>query len=109
MTEPQDEHGDADPTLMRNQPALTSTEGTVWIVAGSVTAGLVGAMMLTLWWRLDAAVALIGALTTVVLLLLMIVVRYVVRARRPRLVTLATLFWVMVLTDLALVLAVAMG
>lgn len=116
MTEPRDPARDddldpweVDPTLVRNQGSLTTSEGTVWIAAASVAALLIGGMLLTLWWRLDAPLALAGALATALLLLVMIVVRYAVRDRRPRLVTLAALFWLMVLADLAIVLAVALG
>src|SRR6478672_2022528 len=109
MTDPHDERWEVDPTLVRNQGSLTTSEGTVWIAAASVAAVLVGAMLLALWLQLDAPLALTGALVTAVLLLTMIIVRYAVRARRPRLVTLAALFWLMVLTDLAIVLAVAIG
>ena len=100
---------EVDPTLVRNQAALTTSEGTVWIAAAAVSAALIGGMLLALWWRLDAPLALAGALATAVLLLVMIVVRYVVRPRRARLMTLAALFWLMVLADLAIVLAVAIG
>lgn len=109
MTDPHDERWEVDPTLVRNQSALTTSEGTVWIAAASVASVLIGGMLLALWWRLDAPLALAGALATAVILLAMIIARYAVRARRARLVTLAALFWLMVLTDLAIVLAVALG
>lgn len=109
MTDPHDERWDIDPTLVRNQGALTTSEGTVWLVAAGVAAVLVGGMMLVLWWRLDAGLALVGALVTAVLLLVMIVVRYTVARRRARLIALAVLFWLMVLADLAIVLVVAAG
>jgi len=110
MTGPADDDPwEVDPTLVRNQGALTTSEGTVWIASAAVAAVLVGAMLLTLWWRLGSGLALVGALATAVLLLVMIVVRYAVRARRARLVTLAALFWLMVLADLGIVLAVALG
>lgn len=109
MSDPHDERWEVDPTLVRNQSALTTSEGTVWIAAASVAAVLIGGMLLALWWQLDAPLALAGALATAVILLAMIIARYAVRARRARLVTLAALFWLMVLTDLAIVLAVALG
>lgn len=109
MSDPHDERWEVDPTLVRNQSALTTSEGTVWIAAAGVAAVLIGGMLLALWWRLDAPLALAGALATAVILLAMIIARYAVRARRARLVTLAALFWLMVLTDLAIVLAVALG
>jgi hypothetical protein len=100
---------EVDPTLVRNQGSLTTSEGTVWIAAAAVAALVVGGMLLTLWWRLDAELALAGALLTGILMLMMLVVRYTVRERRPRLMTLAALFWLMVLADLAIVLVVALG
>lgn len=109
MTDPHDERWEVDPTLVRNQSALTTSEGTVWIAAASVASVLIGGMLLALWWRLDAPLALAGALATAVILLAMIIARYAVRARRARLVTLAALFWLMVLADLAIVLVVALG
>lgn len=109
MTDPHDERREVDPTLVRNQGSLTTSEGTVWLVAAGVAAGLVGGMMLALWWRLGAPLALVGALVTALLLLAMIVVRYTVARRRGRLITLAALFWLMVAVDLALVIVVAAG
>lgn len=112
MTEPRRDDPDpweVDPTLVRNQGSLTTSEGTVWIAAASVAAVLIGGMMLALWWRLGAPLALAGALATAVILLAMIIVRYAVRARRSRLVALAALFWLMVVADLAIVLVVALG
>ncbi|GAA1693467.1 hypothetical protein GCM10009792_11910 [Microcella alkalica] len=100
---------EVDPTLMRNQASLTTSEGTVWVAAAAVTSVLVVGMLIALWWRLDAPLALLGALATAVLMLAMIIVRYAVRSRRSRLVTLAALFWLMVLADLAIVLVVAIG
>mgnify|MGYP000094199951 CR=1 FL=1 len=109
MTDPHDERREVDPTLVRNQGSLTTSEGTVWLAAASVAAVLVGGMMLALWWRLGAPLGLVGALVTVALLLAMIVVRYAVASRRGRLITLAALFWLMVVADLAIVLIVAAG
>lgn len=109
MTEPHDERRELDPTLVRNQRALTTSEGTAWIAAAAVASLLVGGMMLALWWGLDSPLALVGALTTVLLLLAMIIVRYAVAPRRGRLITLATLFWLMVVADLAIVIVVAAG
>ncbi len=111
MSTPPDDRDpwEVDPTLVRNQGALTTSEGTVWIASAAVAAALVGAMLLALWWQLGSGLALVGALATVALLLVMIVVRYAVRRRRARLATLAALFWLMVLADLGIVLAVALG
>lgn len=109
MTEPHDARPELDPTLVRNQRALTTSEGTAWIAAAAVASVLVGGMMLVLWWGLESMLALVGALTTALLLLAMIVVRYAVAPRRGRLIALATLFWLMVVVDLAIVIAVAAG
>lgn len=106
---PQEEGREHDSTRIRDQRALTTSEGTVWIVTAAIAAALAGGMLLALWWRLGSGLALAGAIATAVVLLVMIVVRYAVADLRARLVSLAVLFWLMVLVDLVLLLVVAVG
>jgi hypothetical protein len=84
------------------QPALTTSDGTVWIVVGAITAIIVGLVM----WLMTLLVPMVGwagLAAVVALFVAMLVVRFAVRAGRPRLLALAVIQGVLVLVGLAVV------
>ncbi|KAB1660042.1 hypothetical protein F8O01_03675 [Pseudoclavibacter chungangensis] len=98
----------SESTRMRDQPALTTSPGTSWIVVAAVTFALCGAVFVLL--IPEAPVfgwVAIGVLAT--LLVAMLVVRYAVRPGPRRLVPLAVLYCSMVGFALIAVLAVGAG
>lgn len=101
MTGPRDD----DPTLVRNQPALTTSDGTVWVVVGAITAIVVGLVM----WLMALLLPVVGWTglgLVAALFVAMLVVRAVVGPGRGRLVTLAVLEGAVVLVGLVVVLVV---
>ncbi|WP_243064547.1 hypothetical protein [Humibacter sp. RRB41] len=81
---------DQDPTLVRNQPALRTSHGRIWLVVGGIFAVICVAVLL-LQARNDVAWAVIGAVVVVALYCAMIVARFMVPPAR-RLVILACVF-----------------
>ena len=79
-----------DPTQMSNQSAFWTSEGRTWLVSGAVTLVVLGAMFV--WLASINAPAAIGAIVALALLFVaMLVVRFAVRRRHARLVTLFVL------------------
>jgi len=79
-----------DPTLVRNQPALTTSTGLLWLVCGAALLVVSLALMIPLALTGDR-VTIIGSVAVVVLYAAMIVVRFVIANRRARLTSLAIL------------------
>lgn len=98
-----------DPTRMRNQPALTTSSGRIWIVVGAITTVLIAGVMVALWLRLDSTLALVIAILSVALFALMVVVRFSVHRLRQRLVILAVIFAVEVGAGLIGAFVIAFG
>ncbi|HEY6800007.1 MAG TPA: hypothetical protein VI121_05145 [Agromyces sp.] len=99
----------SDPTQMRNQPALTTSSGRIWLIIGAIATVLIAGTLIALWLQLDSTLALLVAVFTVVLYVVMVIVRLAVEPLRPRLMALAVIFWVQVLLALVAVIAIAMG
>lgn len=101
------ENMDDDPMRMRDQPALTTSSGTIWLVIG----GLTGAISIVLLWSLQqvnsSGIAIAGILAIVLLYLGMVEVRLLVRRLRVRLMVMAVLFGL--LTAAALVSVLVIG
>lgn len=98
-----------DPTQMRNQPALTTSSGRIWLVIGGIATVLIVGTLIALWLQLDSTLALMVAVIAAVLYAVMVIARFAVEPLRPRLMALAVLFWVQVLLALVAVIAIAMG
>lgn len=79
-----------DPTLMRNQPALRTSSGRVWLVVGALM-GAICAVVLLLQLRNSVPLTVLGVLAVVLLYATMLVLRFVT-AQPPRLVLLACFF-----------------
>jgi multisubunit Na+/H+ antiporter MnhB subunit len=96
-----------DGTRMRHQPALTSSQGTTWLVIATITAVLLTVMFLLLASTGDGALPVAGITATAALLLAMLITRIVVSRGRARLLTLASLYGAMLVVALALTLGIA--
>lgn len=95
-----------DPTRMIDQPALRTSNGLVWLLVGGVLTVVCGGLLLLLT-AIDPAVAWTGAISIGALYAAMVSVRFLVRPRRPRLLTLAVLFCVITAVGLVCVLMIA--
>lgn len=79
-----------DPTLVRNQSALSTSTGRVWLVVGAILAAIC-AVVLLLQLRNGVPLAVLGTIVVVLLYGAMVVVRFLL-PQPPRLVVLACLF-----------------
>jgi|GEM_PF-3377883 len=96
-----------DPTLMREQPQLTSASGTTWVVVAAASAALLGTMLLVV--DQFGALGVAASVVLAVLVVSMWQVRTFVRPPRARLLALAALYGVMLAAALAATLAIATG
>jgi hypothetical protein len=101
---------DDDPaTRVTDQPALTTSQGTIWLVVG----GLMSAVAVgLLWWLREVdttGVALIGIAAVALLYVGMVEVRLLVRGLRVRLAAMAVLFGLIAVAALVFVLVIGMS
>jgi hypothetical protein len=78
-----------DPTLQRNQPALTTSSGAIWLVVGGLFSAISLAVLIPMTTLPPEGVALRAAIAVAALYAGMVVVRFVVRPGRLRLRVLA--------------------
>jgi len=105
MTYPDDDED--DPTLMRNQASLTTSNGGIWLILGGLLT-LICAVILTFELPLDPpGVALFGLVSVLGLYTAMVVVRLRTEPGRKRLGTMAALMIVIAVVGLGCVIAVA--
>ncbi|MDH6181639.1 high-affinity Fe2+/Pb2+ permease [Microbacteriaceae bacterium SG_E_30_P1] len=76
-----------DPTRIREQPSLTSSTGTIWLIVGGLLS-VVSIVVLSLLTSLEGA-ALIGVAIVVALYAAIVVTRFVVPVGRRRLAIMA--------------------
>lgn len=101
------DHRRFDETRVRNQPALTTTAGTTWVVTAAISAVLLGTMLLMIDGLRPvgfSAVIIMG-----VLLVSMVLVRLWVAKGRVRLIALAVLYAAMIVVALLATLILAGG
>ncbi|MHA7985261.1 hypothetical protein ACX9R5_05570 [Rathayibacter sp. CAU 1779] len=79
-----------DPTLVRNQPALRSSSGRIWLVVGGILAVICAAVLL-LQVGNSVPLAVVGAIVVALLYAAMVVVRLRL-PQPPRLIALACIF-----------------
>lgn len=87
--EPADVPAQSDPTLIRNQPSLTTSTGLIWLVVGGLFAAISIVVLAFLIDLQPAGLALGSIIATVALYLAMILVRVLVPRLRLRLGLLA--------------------
>jgi hypothetical protein len=96
-----------DPTLMRNQPSLTTSTGRSWLILGGLLT-LISAVVLGFELPLEPpGVALFGLVSVLVLYVAMVVVRLTTRPGRLRLGVMAGLMIAIAAIGLGCVIAVA--
>ena len=96
-----------DPTLIRNQPSLTTSSGLIWLVVGGLFAAISIVVLSFLVGLEPAGLALGGIIGTAVLFLSMIVVRLLVVRQRLRLGLLATAMLLMAAITLGCTLVIS--
>ena len=74
-----------DPTQMRNQPALTTSTGRIWLIVGGLFTAISLAVLIPMTALSPKGVALVAAIADVVLYIGMIVARLAVPPGRLRL------------------------
>jgi VIT1/CCC1 family predicted Fe2+/Mn2+ transporter len=97
----------ADPTLVRDQPALTTSTGTIWLVVGGLFAAVSLGMLIPMAILPGGTVAVIAAIVVAALYLGMVVVRLAIPSGRRRLGVLATGMVLIAVVAFAAVLIVA--
>ncbi|AWB86828.1 hypothetical protein [Mycetocola zhujimingii] len=90
MTDPRNRPED-DPTRVRNQPALQTSTGAIWIVTGAIMSAVVIAVLVPML-ALNAMIAGVGIGLVVLLFLGLLVARFRIGAGRARLAMMASLF-----------------
>jgi hypothetical protein len=90
-----------DPTLVRNQPALTSANGSSWLIVGGLFAAICSLVLGFLVPLHPAGLALYSLIAIVLLFAGMVVVRFCVTAQRIRLGWLAALMLTMAVIAVA--------
>jgi hypothetical protein len=95
-----------DPTLMRNQPAPSTSTGAVWLGLGVALTVIVLAVLVPML-ALNTAIAGGGIAVVVVLFVALVVTRFGSKPGRPRLITMATLFGGIAFVGLATVFVVS--
>lgn len=81
----------ADPTLMRNQPALRTSHGGIWLVVGAVLAAVCCTILLLQALRNDPVMAIVSACVVLVIYAAMVVERLTVKLP-ARLIVMALTF-----------------
>lgn len=82
----------SDPTKMRNQPALRTSSGAIWLVMGAIFAALVGTLFLFLALQTTGAPRVVAVIALAVILcavLVMIIARITIASTTVRLRTMA--------------------
>jgi hypothetical protein len=102
-------HDDDDPTKVTNQPSLTTSSGTVWLVTGGLMAAICVALLAAMLPLQPPGVAFWGLIAVVVLYAGMLETRLLARAGRVRLTLLAVLFGLIAATGLGCVLVIGVS
>jgi hypothetical protein len=96
-----------DPTLIRNQPSLTTSSGLIWLVVGGLFAAISIVVLAFLVDLQPVGLALGGIVATVALYLSMILVRLFVARPQLRLGLLATAMLLMAAISLVCTLVIS--
>jgi len=96
-----------DPTRIRNQPALSTSSGAIWLIVGGLFAIISIVVLVPLVTRQPAGLAMGGIVAIVLLYLAMVLVRFRVGALRRRLGWLAACMLAMAVVAMASVLIIS--
>ncbi|MGV8885147.1 MAG: hypothetical protein ACOH1T_06105 [Microbacteriaceae bacterium] len=100
-------HDSNDPTLVRNQPALVTSSGAIWLIVGGILAAISIAVLATLVMREPAGLAVGAIIVIVMFYLAMIVTKLAITSGRLRLGLLAGLMLAIAVVALITVVIVA--
>src|SRR5687767_7200098 len=96
-----------DPTRIRNQPALTTSNGRIWLIVGGLFTVISLAVLIPMTRLEPAGVALAAAISIGLLYLFMVATRLWVRPGRVRLALMAIAMLAIAIIALASVIIVA--
>lgn len=96
-----------DPTRVREQPALTTSTGAIWLIVGALFAAVSLGVLIPMSSLPGGTVAIVAAIIVAALCLAMVVVRFAVPPGRRRLGMLAVGMLLMAAVALGAVLIVA--
>jgi hypothetical protein len=85
VTTPDPDPAGADPTRVREQPALTTSTGAIWLIVGGLFAAVSLGVLIPMATLPGGTVAVVGAIIVAVLYLGMVAVRFAVPSGRRRL------------------------
>lgn len=106
-SEPRSHRSASDPTRLRNQPSLVTSNGAIWLIVGGLFAAIAIVVLATLVMRQPAGLAMGAIVAIVVLYIGMALTRFLVAPGRLRLGLLAALMLAMATVALATVIIVA--
>ena len=96
-----------DPTRIRNQPALTTSSGRIWLIVGGLFTAISFAVLLPMTALEPRGVALTAVIADVVLYAGMLVARFAITPGRRRLGLMAVAMLAIAVVSLAAVYVVA--
>lgn len=96
-----------DPTLVRNQPALTTASGSSWLIVGALFTAISAATLFMLGQLPPSGLAAWAIVTIVILYVAMVIIRFTVHALKTRLRLIAICFLAIALISLGSVTAIA--
>lgn len=106
---PGDDRTDDDPTRMGNQPSLTTSTGTSWLIVGGIMAAISVALLIALQQVNSSGIALLGVVLIVISYLVMVEARLLMRNLRSRLIVMATFFGIIAVVALVFVILIAIS
>jgi hypothetical protein len=98
-----------DPTAIREQPALTTSTGAIWLIVGGLFAAVSLAELIAMSALPNGTVAVVAAIVVAVLYLGMLIAQFAMAPGRRRLGAQATAMLLMAAVALGAVLFVAAG
>jgi hypothetical protein len=103
------ETGDVDPTALREQPALTTSTGAIWLIVGGLFVAVSLGLLIPMATLPTGTVAVVAAIVIALLYVGMLVAKFAIPPGRRRLATLATVMLLIAAISLGAVLFVAAG
>lgn len=99
--------GTPDPTAIREQPALTTSTGAIWLIVGGLFVAIALGVLIPMTTLPSGIVALVASTVVALLYLGMLVARFAIPPGRRRLGVLATAMLLIAAVTLGAVLIVA--
>ncbi|MGB3911704.1 MAG: hypothetical protein WBL06_14645 [Pseudolysinimonas sp.] len=100
---------DGDPTAIREQPALTTSTGAIWLIVGGLFAAISLGVLIPMSTLPNGTVAVVAAIVVALLYVAMLVAQFAMAPGRRRLGAQATAMLLMAAVALGAVLFVAAG